>query len=154
MRRNLIQIGLRKHHNGLRMIANEPPNLHMRALANDDGLVALPHEHGESLVSLVNERAGRVGDLATTFSPRKTVHIGGSMGGDDDMLRFRTAQVVKVTSSCAYGAEVSIDERIVDELTEDGDGLAFGRIVCGAEGVTHAEAHAVVLSEDDVHGVC
>jgi hypothetical protein len=26
--------------------------------------------------------------------------------------------------------------------------------VCGAEGVTHAEAHAVVLSEDDVHGVC
>lgn len=126
----------------------------MRALTDDDRLVALPHEHGESLMGLVYKGAGRVGDLAAAFSPRKTVHIGGSMGGDDDMLRFRTAQIVKVTSSCADGAEVSIDERIVDELTEDGDGLALGRVVRGAEGVTHAEAHAVVLSEDDVHGVC
>jgi hypothetical protein len=126
----------------------------MRALANDDGLVALPHEHGESLVSLVNEGAGRVGNLASAFSPRDTIHIGGPVSGDDDVRRLRTVQIVKITSSCADGAEVAIHQRIVDELTEDGDGLAFGRIVCGPEGVTHAETHAVVLSEEDVHGVC
>jgi hypothetical protein len=154
MRWDLIQIGFRKHHNGLRMIANEPANLHMRTLADDDGLVALPHEHGESLVSLVYKGAGRIGDLATTFSPRDTVHIGGSVGRDDDMPCLRTAQIVKVTSSGADGAEVAIDERIVDELTEDGDGLALGGFVRGAEGVTHAEAHAVMDGEEDVHGVC
>jgi hypothetical protein len=75
------------------------------------------------------------------------------VSGDDDVRRFRAAQIVKLTASCADGAKMTIHQRIVDELTEDGDGLAFGRIVRGAEGVTHAEAHAVMLSEDDVHRV-
>jgi hypothetical protein len=150
---NLVHIFFREHHNGLRMIANEPANLHMRALADDDGLVTLTHEHGESLVSLVNERAGRVGDLASAFSPRATIYIGGPVSGDDDVRRFRAAQIVKLTASCADGAKMTIHQRIVDELTEDGDGLAFGRVVRGPEGVTHAEAHAVVLSEEDVHRV-
>ena len=154
MRWNLIQIGLRKHHNGLRMIADQPANLHMHPLADDDGLVALTHEHGESLVSLVNERAGRVGDLPSTLPPGGPVRIGGPVSGDDDVLRFRAVQIVKITSSCADGAEVSIDERVVDELTEDGDRLALGGVMRGAEGVTHAEAHAVMGGEEDVHGVC
>ena len=104
-------------------------------------------------MGLVHERAGRVGDLSSTFPPRHTVHIGGPVSGDDDVLRFRAAQIVKVTSSCTDGAEVAIHERIVDELTEDRDRLAFGRVVRGAEGVTHAEAHAVMGGEEDVHRV-
>ncbi len=153
MRGNLIQIGLRKHHNGLRMIANESANLHMRALADDDGLVALPHEHGQRLMGLVNERAGRVGYLSPALSPGGPIRIGGPVGGDNDMLCLRTAQIVKITSSCTDRAEVAIHQRIVDELTEDGDGLAFGRVVRGPEGVTHAEAHAVMGGEEDVHRV-
>jgi hypothetical protein len=41
----------------------------------------------------------------------------------------------------------------VDELTVVGDRPALGGVVRGAAGVTHAEAHAVMLSEEDVHRV-
>jgi len=49
---------------------------------------------------------------------------------------------------------MAIDQRVVHELAEDGDGLAFGGVVRGAEGVAHAEAHAVVFGEDAVHWAC
>ena len=42
---------------------------------------------------------------------------------------------------------VAVAERRIVELTEDRDRLAFGRVVRGAEGVTHAEAHAVMGGE-------
>jgi hypothetical protein len=48
---------------------------------------------------------------------------------------------------------VTIDERIVDELAEDGDGARLAAVVRGTQGVADAEAHAVMLGEDDVHGV-
>ena len=48
---------------------------------------------------------------------------------------------------------MTINERIVNELTEDGERSVLCRRVGGAQGVADAEAHAVMLSEDDVHGV-
>jgi hypothetical protein len=54
---------------------------------------------------------------------------------------------------CADGGEMTINERIVNELTEDGERSVLCRRVGGAQGVADAEAHAVMLSEDDVHGV-
>ena len=151
---DLIQIGLREHDHGLRMIADEATDLDMRALADDDRLVTFTHEHGESLVGLVNERAGRVGEFVTVLSPRGTIHVRSSVRGDDDLTRGGAAEVIEIALAGADGAEMAIDQRVVHELAEDGDGLAFGGVVRGAEGVTHAEAHAVMLGEDDVHGVC
>ena len=69
MRGDLIQIGLGKHDDGLRMIADEAAHLEVSVLTDDDGLITLAHEHGESLVGLVNERAGRVGDLVAVLTP-------------------------------------------------------------------------------------
>ncbi len=46
---------------------------------------------------------------------------------------------------------MSIDQWIVNELTEDGKRSALGGRVSSAQGVADAEAHAVMLSEDDVH---
>lgn len=48
---------------------------------------------------------------------------------------------------------MTIDERIVDELAEDGQRGALRGGVGGTQGVADAEAHAVMLGEDDVHGV-
>ncbi len=53
----------------------------------------------------------------------------------------------------ADGGEMTINERIVHELAEDGERSVLRRRVGGAQGVADAEAHAVMLSEDDVHGV-
>lgn len=53
----------------------------------------------------------------------------------------------------ADGGEMTIDERIVDKLTEDGQRSALGGGVGGAQGVADAEAHAVMLGEDDVHSL-
>jgi len=91
---DLIQIGLREHDHSLWMIANEATDLDMRALADDDGMVTFTHEHGESLMGLVNEGAGRVGDLAPALTPRGTIDIGGSVRGDDDLTRGGAAQIV------------------------------------------------------------
>ena len=57
------------------MIADEATDLDMRALADDDRMVTFTHEHGESLMGLVNERAGRVGDLAPALTPGGAIHI-------------------------------------------------------------------------------
>jgi hypothetical protein len=48
---------------------------------------------------------------------------------------------------------MTIHERVVHKLAEDGDRLALGGVVSGAKGVAHAEAHAVMFGEDDVHRV-
>ncbi len=52
----------------------------------------------------------------------------------------------------AERAQMLVDDGIVDELSEDGDGGVAGGVVRGAEGVAHAEAHAVMSGEVDVHG--
>ena len=49
--------------------------------------------------------------------------------------------------------EMAIDEWIVNELAENGQRGALRGVMGGAQGVADAEAHAVMLSEDDVHGV-
>jgi hypothetical protein len=41
--------------------------------------------------------------------------------------------------------------RVVDELPEDRDGRFHGCLMGGPERVAHAEAHAVVFCEMDVH---
>ena len=47
--------------------------------------------------------------------------------------------------------EMVIDEGIMHELAEDGQRGALRGGVGGTQGVTDAEAHAVMLGEDDVH---
>jgi hypothetical protein len=149
----LIQIGLGKHDDGLWMIADKATHLDVSVLTDDDGLITFTNEHSESLVGLVNERTGRVGDLVAVLTPPFAVRIRGTVRGDDDVMRGRTAEVVEIAFASADGAEVAVHELVVHELAEDGDRLAFGGIVRGAEGVAHAEAHTVMFGEDDVHGV-
>ena len=60
-------------------------------------------------------------------------------------------EIVEISTPDTERVEMAIDQRVVYELAEDRDGLAFGGVVRGAEGVAHAETHAVMLSEDDVH---
>lgn len=41
----------------------------------------------------------------------------------------------------------------MDKLSKEGDGTVGGGGVSGAEGVSNAEAHAVMVGEMDFHGV-
>ena len=74
------------------------------------------------------------------------------MGGDGDLLGSGAVQIIELTALRTKGGEMAIDQWIVNELTEDGERSTLGGRVGGAQGVADAEAHAVMLSEDDVHG--
>ena len=69
------------------------------------------------------------------------------------MMRRGAAQVIEFTTSSTGRIKRAIHERIVDELAEDGQRCAPGGGIGGAQGVANAEAHAVMVGEEDVHGV-
>ena len=75
------------------------------------------------------------------------------MRGNGDLLRAGAVQIIKVTALRTERGEVLVHEWIVNELTKYGERSTLSGRVGGTQGVADAEAHAVMLSEDDVHGV-
>jgi hypothetical protein len=67
------------------------------------------------------------------------------VGSDDDALGGGRVMRFELAAADAECLQMCIDDGIVDELSEDGDGFAHGGVMRGAEGIAHAEAHAVVL---------
>lgn len=153
MRRNLREVGFLEHDDGLGKVANKTANFDVLALADDDGQVTIADERGEGVVRFFDQRAGGVDDGVTGVLPRLAVFVGGPVGGDSDLVRRGGLEVVEIAALSADCDEMAIDERIVNELAEDGQRGALRGAVGGAQGVADAEAHAVMLSEDDVHGV-
>lgn len=142
---NLKNIDLIEHDTGFWEIADQATHLDMLPLADDDGVVTLCHECGECLMRLLHERAGRVRDRVARFLPSLPLHIRRSMGGNDDALGAGGVMSFELATADAERLQMGIDDGVVDELSEDGDGFAHGGVMRGAESVTHAEAHAVVL---------
>lgn len=153
MRRDLREVGLLEHDDGLRKVADETANFNVLALTDDDGLVTIADERGEGVMRFFNERASGVDDGVTGVLPCLAIFVGGPVGGDGDLVRRGGLEVVEIAALSADCVEMAINERIVNELAEDGQRGALRGGVGGAQGVADAEAHAVMLSEDDVHGV-
>jgi hypothetical protein len=142
---DLEHIDLIEHDTGFREIANQATHLDMLPLADDDGVVTLLHEDGERLVRFPDKRTGRVGHRVACALPSLPLHIRRAMSRDDDALSGGGVLRFELTGTDAERLQMRLDDRIVDELSEDGDRFAFGGVMRGAEGIAHAEAHAVVL---------
>ena len=87
-------------------------------------------------------RSGRPHRRAAPGRPRG---IARAVSGDHDLWRRSVAGRIEPPLAHAERVESFADDGIVDELSEDGDWFAHGGVMRGAEGIAHAEAHAVVL---------
>ena len=81
------------------------------------------------------------------------MRIGSPVGGDGDTMRGGAAEVIKIAAPDANRVEIAIHKRVVHKLTEDGERRVPCGFMGGTQGVADAEAHAVMMSEEDVHDV-
>jgi hypothetical protein len=77
--------------------------------------------------------------------PSLPLSIRRAMSRDDNALRGGGVLRFELSCADAERLQMRLDDGVVDELSEDGDGFAHGGVMRGAEGIAHAEAHAVVL---------
>jgi hypothetical protein len=73
------------------------------------------------------------------------------MSCDDHASGVSGIRRIELTTTDAEGLEMAIHLRVVDQLAKDGDGLLGSDLMGSTEGIAHAETHAVVASEEDVH---
>ena len=59
-----------QHHVEVVEVFGQPPHLHVRALADDDRMIALPHQRRHGAVGRVHERTGRLDDIQTERASR------------------------------------------------------------------------------------
>lgn len=154
MRWDFTEIAFIENDNGLGKVADEAAHFDMLTLPDDDGLIAVIHECGERVMCLFHKRTGGVDDIVSCLLPSLAMLVGGTVGCDGDLMRGGTGKIVEIALSSTDCCEMAIDERIVDELTEDGQRGALCGGVRGTQSVADAETHAVMLSEDDVHLSC
>ena len=68
-------------------------------------------------------------------------------------MRGGAAEIIKIAAPHAHRVEVAVHKGIVNELSQNGKRRVLRGFVGGAQGVADAEAHAVMVSEKDVHDV-
>jgi len=84
VRRKALDIFGRIHDNRVRKISDEPVDLDVPALADDDGKVSSRRESSKLFVSVVNERACRISDIESSSAPLRSFLIGSAMRRDHD----------------------------------------------------------------------
>jgi len=131
-------------------VLGDTADFHVVVFADDHGVVTFGDEGTDGAVGDVNEGAGGFDQAVTAGGDGGETFLGGAVGGDENGLGGDGIEVLFELDAAA--AEVGEDRFVVDEVTENGEGLCVGVAMGEIEGVANAEAHAHVLGAQDTQG--
>lgn len=114
------EVRLVQDHVVLGQILGQAPYFDMVPLPDDDRMEAVRDQGGDALVGEVNQGAGGLDDAMTATRDLGAASFRGAMGRDQDRVGLDSCEVAFEANAAA--AEVVEDDRVVDEVTEDGEG--------------------------------
>ena len=129
-----------QHHVEAVEVLSDRPHLHVRALADDHRMIALPHQQRHGAVRRVNERTGPLDDIQTERASPLERALGGAVRGHHHAGRLHVREIASDRDSLCL--EILEHDRIVDEIAEDGQGAGFASLHRQRNRVPHAKAHA------------
>jgi len=131
-------------------ILGDTTDLHMIPDSDDDGVESGAYEVLDGAMGGMDEGAGGFQDAMSGFPECFDASFGGAVGGDHDGGGLDLGGVT--FQGDALLAEAVKDGFIMDEVAQDGEGLAVGGFEGEGDGVADAEAHAEMLGAVDFHG--
>lgn len=142
--------GILDHH-GTRKIPHQSIHFDVATLPDHHGEKTERDEQPQLVMGMTHERASAIRHSEAGGAPRSPRAFRGTMSGDHDLGGRRAVELSKMTLPHSVCGQPIPHDRIVDQFAEDGERPFLSQTFRLSDGVSDAEAKAVVFCDVYFH---